>query len=133
MVQPRQYQFWRHYYWKCDISIWSKLNNTPLPHALILFPQRSLTWWLNLVFTHLCIPIYTTKLYSQYLIYKYLTHHHTHEKSGTMNKQILNLSDGQLLILIGMEPFSILILMRKFLFPATLYWTYWATLFLMSQ
>ena len=27
MVQPRQHQFQRHYYWKPDISIWSKSNN----------------------------------------------------------------------------------------------------------
>ena len=40
-------------------------------------------------------PNLTIKLYSQNLIYKYITHHHTHEKSGTINKQILNSSDGQ--------------------------------------
>ena len=44
------------------------------------------------------------QLYSQNLIYKYITHHHTHEKSGTINKQILNLSDGQLLTLIDFVP-----------------------------
>ena len=36
----------------------------------ILFSQRRLTWWLNLVFTHLCIQIVTIRLYSQNLIYK---------------------------------------------------------------
>ena len=53
--------------------------------------------------THHCIQIVTIKLYSQNLIYKYITHHHTHEKSGNTNKQILNLLDGQLLTLIGIE------------------------------
>ena len=60
-------------------------------------------------------------LYSQNLIYKYITHHHTHEKSGTISKQMLNSSDGELLKLIGIEPFSILMLTRKFLSSATLY------------
>ena len=27
MLQPRQHQFWRRYYWKSDILFWSKLNN----------------------------------------------------------------------------------------------------------
>ena len=51
---------------------------------------------------------------------KIFTHYHTHEKSGTINKQVLNLSDGRLLTLIGIEPFSILMLTRKFLSSATL-------------
>ena len=58
------------------------------------------------------------------LIYKYINHHHTDGKSGTTNKQILNLSDEQLLTLTGIEPFSILMLTRKFLSSATLYWIY---------
>ena len=74
------------------------------------------------LFTHHYIQIVTIKLYSQNLIYKYITHHHTHEKSGTINKQILNSSDGQLLTLIGIEPFSILMLTREFLSSATLLW-----------
>ena len=61
------------------------------------------------------------KFYSQNLTYKYITHHHTHEKSGTTNKQILNLLDEQLLTLTGIEPFSILMLTRKFLSSAALY------------
>ena len=87
----------------------------------ILFSQRSLTWWLNLVFTHLCIQIVTIRLYSQNLIYKYITHHHTHEESGTINKQMLILSDGPLLTLIGKGSFSILMLTRKFLSSAGLF------------
>ena len=50
-----------------------------------------------------------------------ITHHDSHEKSGTTNKQILNLLEGQLLTLIGIELFSILMLTRKFLSSATLY------------
>ena len=75
------------------------------------------------MFTYFCIQIVIIKLYSQNLICKYITHHHTHEKSGTINKQILNLSDGKLLILVGIEPFSILMLTRVFLSSATPYWT----------
>ena len=45
-------------------------------------------WWLNVVFTHLCIQIVTVRLYWQNLIYKHITHHHTLEKSGTINKYI---------------------------------------------
>ena len=63
------------------------------------------------MFTHHYIQI---KLYSQNLIYKYNTHNHTHEKSGTINKQMLNLSDGQLLALIGKEPFPVLMLIKSF-------------------
>ena len=73
------------------------------------------------VHTHLCIKIVTIKLFSKNLIYKYIAHHHSHEKSGTIDKQILNLSNGQLLTFIGIEPFSILMLTRKFLSSATLY------------
>ena len=61
-----------------------------------LFFERSLQeltshggWWLNLVFTHLCIQIVTVRLYWQNLIYKHITHHHTLEKSGTINKYIV--------------------------------------------
>ena len=86
-----------------------------------LVVELNLTWWLNLVFTHHCIQIATIKLYSQNLIYKYIAHHHTHDKSGITSKQILNLLDGQLLTLIGIEPFSIPMLTRKFLSSATLY------------
>ena len=71
------------------------------------------------MFTHHCIQTVTIKLYSQNLIYKYITHHHTHEKSDTINMQILKLSDGQLLTLIEIEPFSILMLTTKFLSSAT--------------
>ena len=62
-----------------------------------------------------CIQI-VTRLYSQNLV----SHHHTREKSDTINNQILNLSDGQLLTLIGIGPFSILMLTRKFLSSAAL-------------
>ena len=86
----------------------------------LIFTTQS-NWWLNLVFTRHCIQTVTIKLYSQNLIYKYITRYHTHEKSGTINKQILNSSDGQLLKLIGIEPFSALMLTRKFLSSATLY------------
>ena len=96
------------------------LESSSLCIDLISLLQHSLTWWLNLVFTHLCIQIVTIRLHSQNLIYKYITHHHTYEKSGTINKQILNLSDGQLLTLIGIGPFSILTLTRKFLSSAAL-------------
>ena len=41
--------------------------------------------------------------------------------SGTTNGQILNLLDGKLLTLIGIEPFLIPMLTRKFLSSATLY------------
>ena len=63
----------------------------------------------------------TNKLYSKNLIYKYITHHHTHEKSGTKSKQILNSLDRQLLTLTGIEPFSIQMLTRTFLSSAALY------------
>ena len=53
------------------------------------------------LFTHHYIQIVTIKLYSQNLIYRYIIHHHTHEKSGMINKQILNLSDGQLLTFVN--------------------------------
>ena len=76
---------------------------------------------LNLGFIHPFIQIVTIKLYLQNLICKYITHHHIREKSGTINKQILNLSDEHLLTLIGIKPVSILILTRKFLSSATLY------------
>ena len=66
-------------------------------------------------------PIVAIKLYSQNLIYKYITHHHICEKSDNINKQILNLSDEHLLTLIGIKPVSILMLTRKFLSSATLY------------
>ena len=49
------------------------------------------------------------------------THHHTLEKSGTTNKQILNLLEEQLLTLTVIDPFSILMLTRKFLSSAALY------------
>ena len=77
-----------------------------------------------MVFTHICIQIAIIRLYLQILIYEYITHHYIHEKSGTINKQILKLSDEQLLILIGIEPFSVLMLRRKFLYSATLLWIY---------
>ena len=67
------------------------------------------------------IQIVTIKLYSQNLIYKYINHYLIHEKSGATNKQILNLLDGQLLTLIGIEPFPILMSTKKFLSSATLY------------
>ena len=50
----------------------------------------------------------TINLYLQNLISKYIIHHHTHVKSGTINKQIVNLSDGQLVTLIRIELSSIL-------------------------
>ena len=60
---------------------------------LFEIPLQELTshggWWLNLVFTHLCIQIVTVRLYWQNLIYKHVTHHHTLEKSGTINKYIV--------------------------------------------
>ena len=56
----------------------SQFGLSLLPLSLILFSQRSLTWWFNLAFTHHCIQIITIKLYLQNLIYKYITHHHTH-------------------------------------------------------
>ena len=56
------------------------------------------------MFTHLFIQIVTIRLCLKNLIYNYITHYHTHEKSGTIKKQILNLSDGQLLTLIEIEP-----------------------------
>ena len=60
---------------------------------LFEIPLQELTshggWWLNLVFTHLCIQIVTVRLYWQNLIYKHITHHHTLEKSGTINKYIV--------------------------------------------
>ena len=57
----------------------------------------------------------------QTLIYKYITHHHTHEKSGIINKQILNSSDEQLLTnLVKIESFLILIRRRHFLSIVTL-------------
>ena len=40
-----------------------------------------------MVFTYLCIQIVTIRFYFQNLIYKYITHHYTHEKSGTINRQ----------------------------------------------
>ena len=40
---------------------------------------------------------------------------------GTTREQILNLLDGQLLTLIGIESFSIPMLTRKFLFSSSLY------------
>ena len=76
---------------------------------------------LNMGFIHPFIQIVTIKLYLQNLICKYITHHHIREKSGTISKQILNLSDEHLLTLIGIKPVSILILTRKFLSSATLY------------
>ena len=97
------------------------LDQSLLPRPLFLFSQRSLHRWLNLVCTHLCIQIITIKLGLQNLIYKYITHNHTHKKSGTISRQILNLSDGQLLTLTGIEPFSILIFTKKFLSSAALY------------
>ena len=75
------------------------LESSSLCIDLIFKTQPNLVG--NLVFTLLCIQIVNIRLYLQNLIYKYITHHHTHEKSGTINKQILNLSDEQLLTLIG--------------------------------
>ena len=48
----------------------------------------------NLVIESSVQPSLHANCHHQNLIYKYITHHHTHEKSGTISKQILK---GQLL------------------------------------
>ena len=43
---------------------------------------------------YFCIQIAIIIFYLQNLIYKYITQPHTHERSGTISKQMLNLPDS---------------------------------------